>query len=282
MQLFKTVSEVAQFRQILLDNGKSLGLVPTMGALHQGHLSLVKRALSENDVVLVTIFVNPTQFNNPEDLEKYPRTLDSDLEQLGTIHSALAVFAPEAKEIYAGNVMAEKYDFDGLDQVMEGAFRPGHFDGVGTIVERLFRLINPKQAYFGEKDFQQLQIIRALVKHRKLPVEIIGCPIIREANGLAMSSRNARLSESDRSKAAAIYKALLLAQSLFPQTDLPEIKRAALQELKSDADFDLEYFQIAETDTLQPATAVSVGKQYRAFIAVHLAGVRLIDNIALN
>jgi pantoate--beta-alanine ligase len=282
MQLFRTVSEVAEFRQRLRDKGKVLGLVPTMGALHQGHISLVQRALSENDAVMVTIFVNPTQFNNSEDLEKYPRTLDIDLEKLNSLTATLSVFAPDANEIYDGKVNAETYDFSGLDRVMEGAFRPGHFDGVGTIVERLFRCIEPNRAYFGEKDYQQLQIIKNLVNQRELPVEVIACPIVREANGLAMSSRNARLTASQRQKAAAIFRTLSLAKQHFSTSNSTEIGKSCLDEITNDVDFNLEYFQISEADSLQPAMEKLPGKKYRAFIAVHLGGVRLIDNIALN
>lgn len=282
MQLFRTVLEVAEFRRTLRESGKRLGLVPTMGALHQGHLSLVQTALSENDAVIISIFVNPTQFNNVEDLEKYPRTLEEDLEKLSAVSENLTVFAPDAMEIYGGQVGADRYDFEGLDRVMEGAFRPGHFDGVGTIVEKLLRCIGPQRAYFGEKDYQQLQIIKSLVRQRQIPVEIIPCPIVREPNGLAMSSRNVRLSSTHREKAAVIYSALSLAHRHFENADLSEISRICLEEIAREADFSLEYFQISEADTLQPAIEKLPSKKYRAFIAVHVGGVRLIDNIALN
>ena len=282
MQLFRTVLEVTEFRQTLRDSSKSLGLVPTMGALHQGHLSLVQKALSENDAVIISIFVNPTQFNNVEDLEKYPRTLEEDLEKLSAISENLTVFAPDAMEIYGGQVGADRYDFEGLDRVMEGAFRPGHFDGVGTIVEKLFRCIGPQRAYFGEKDYQQLQIIKSLVRQRQIPVAIIPCPIVREPNGLAMSSRNVRLSATHREKAAVIFSTLSLAQRHFENADLTEISSVCLEKIARETDLSLEYFQISEADTLQPAIEKLPGKKYRAFIAVHVGGVRLIDNIALN
>lgn len=282
MQLFRTVSEVVEFRQSLRESGKRIGLVPTMGALHQGHLSLVQKALSENDAVMVSIFVNPTQFNNPEDLEKYPRTLDADLKKLGEVSDSLFVFAPDALEIYDGQVSAETYDFEGLDRVMEGAFRPGHFDGVGTIVEKLFRHIAPDRAYFGEKDYQQLLIIKSLVRQRQIPVEIVPCSIVREPNGLAMSSRNVRLSPDHREKAALIYNILTLAQKQFENCEVSETTRNCLEKIGSEPDFTLEYFQISEADSLQSTSEKLPGKKYRAFIAVHLGGVRLIDNIALN
>jgi pantoate--beta-alanine ligase len=282
MQLFRTTSEVADFRKNLRVSGKSLGLVPTMGALHAGHISLVEKAQTENDLVMVTIFVNPTQFNNKEDLEKYPRTLDLDLALLREVSQKVLVFAPDANEVYAGNVQSRKFDFGGLDLVMEGAFRPGHFDGVGTIVERLFRLIEPHKAYFGEKDYQQLQIIRNLTKQLDLPIEIIGCPIVRESNGLALSSRNARLSEALREKASAIYRSLCRVRESFAASGITTVSPDAMQELSQDSDFELEYFLISDSETLASAESIEAGKKYRAFIAVHLGGVRLIDNIALN
>lgn len=282
MQLFRTVSEVAEFRSNIQDKSLQLGLVPTMGALHSGHLSLVSKALSENEIVMVSVFVNPTQFNNAEDLERYPRMLDSDLELLRGISDHLIVFAPEADEMYQGTVASDHYNFNGLDLVMEGAFRPGHFDGVGTIVARLFRLIRPHRAYFGEKDYQQLQIIRTLTSQLELPVEIIGCPIIREPSGLAMSSRNTRLSKPQLHQASAVYRALLTAKQLFESHSVEDITSSALDELNSNPAFTLEYFQIAEAETLQPATKITPEKKYRAFLAVYLGGVRLIDNIALN
>lgn len=247
-----------------------------------GHISLVKSALVENDAVMVTIFVNPTQFNNTDDLEKYPRTLDSDLSLLRQVSEKILVFAPEAGEIYDGKVQSRKFDFGGLDLVMEGAFRPGHFDGVGTIVERLFRLTEPHKAYFGEKDYQQLQIIQNLVNQLALPIEIIGCPIIRESNGLAMSSRNSRLPNSLREKASAIYHSLCLVRETFNSSGITTVSGDAIKALADDSDFKIEYFLISDAETLTPTETIESGKKYRAFIAVHLGGVRLIDNIALN
>lgn len=282
MELFRTKTEVAHFRQSLRDSGRSLGLVPTMGALHQGHLELVERALSENQAVIVTIFVNPTQFNNPDDLARYPRSLEGDLDMLRALSDQLAVFAPEVSEMYGGEVVSRPYDFGGLEAVMEGTHRPGHFDGVGTIVEALLRMILPDRAYFGEKDYQQLQIIRKLVRLRDIPVEIVPCPIVREADGLAMSSRNKRLSEPLRNKAPFIYQTLKLAQSLFGTKSAAEIRQKVGEAFAGEPDFELEYFEIADAATLQPAHRKQKDKQYRAFVAAYLGGVRLIDNIALN
>ncbi|MFM1878676.1 MAG: hypothetical protein RLZZ241_1542 [Bacteroidota bacterium] len=282
MQLFRTVSEVADFRKSIQEKSLQLGLVPTMGALHSGHMSLVSRALAENEVVLVTVFVNPTQFNNTSDLEHYPRTLIEDLELLGQISEDLIVFAPEAHEIYEGEVVSEHYEFNGLDLVMEGASRPGHFDGVGTIVERLFRLIRPHRAYFGEKDYQQLQIIRDLTAKRNIPVHIIACPIVREASGLALSSRNSRLTQEQLLQASAIYRALTTAKRLFSTHNLKDISALALEELQKIQNVSIVYFQIADAESLQPADQIVPGKKYRAFLAVYFGEVRLIDNIALN
>jgi pantoate--beta-alanine ligase len=282
MELFRTKTEVADFRQALRDSGRSLGLVPTMGALHRGHLELVRRALSENQEVLVTIFVNPTQFDNPEDLAKYPRSLDGDLNMLRALSDRLFVFAPEVGEMYGGEVISRPHDFGGLEDVMEGTHRPGHFDGVGTIVEALLSLILPNRAYFGEKDYQQLQIIRKLVDLRGIPVEIVPCPIVREADGLAMSSRNGRLPQALRKKAPFIHSTLLLAQSLFGTKSVAEIRHSVREAFAGEPDFELDYFEIADAANLRPARRKQKDKQYRAFVAAYLGGVRLIDNIALN
>ena len=282
MELFRTKSEVALFRRSLQDSEKSLGLVPTMGALHRGHLELVRRALSENQVVMVTIFVNPTQFNNPDDLARYPRSLEADLAQLGAVSDDLVVFVPEVHEMYRDRVVSRPYDFDGLDAVMEGAHRPGHFDGVGTIVEALLGLILPDRAYFGEKDYQQLQVIRKLVQKRGLPVEIVPCPIVREADGLAMSSRNALLPPALRKKAPFLHNCLQLAHTRFGTKSVAEIVQAVQEAFAAEPEFELEYFQIADAETLEPVRQKQKDRQYRAFVAASLGGVRLIDNIALN
>lgn len=260
----------------------SVGLVPTMGALHIGHTALVQRAVQENFVVVVTIFVNPTQFNNPKDLKNYPQTLTADLEILGKIADDIIVFAPSVQEMYAEKVKSASYDFDGLDQVMEGAFRDGHFDGVGTIVEALLTLVEPTRAYFGEKDFQQLQIIKKLTKIKNLPVEIIGCPIVREANGLAYSSRNERLSKRIRNEASFIYKTLNTAKKKFGTESAIKVKDWVTKQFEQHADLKLEYIEIAQADTLKPMIRKHKNIKYRAFIAVYAEDIRLIDNIALN
>lgn len=264
-----------------LPEGSSIGLVPTMGALHQGHISLVKKAMSENDLVVVSIFVNPTQFNDGEDLKKYPKTLDKDRGLLSSISDGIVVFHPPVSEIYEGNVISKTYDFKGLDSVMEGKFRGNHFNGVATIVEELFLLVQPDRAYFGEKDYQQLQIIKKLVEIKKIKTEVIGCPIVREINGLAMSSRNERLSEADRKEAAFIYQALLETKKKFNSESANRVVDWVKNEFKKHPRLKLEYLEIATEDTLRTIIRKKEKKKYRAFIAVYLDDVRLIDNIAL-
>lgn len=261
---------------------KGLGLVPTMGALHEGHIALVIRALKENEAVVISIFVNPTQFNTAEDLKKYPKTLNADLALLQEVSKEIIVFAPSVKEIYAAEVHTKSYEFDGLDKVMEGAFRDNHFNGVGTIVEALLTLVRPDKAYFGEKDFQQLQIIKKLVQKQNIPVEIIGCPIVREPTGLALSSRNERLSKSLRKEAAFIYKTLQTAKKKFGMKSAKYVTDWVKSQFKTQANLKLEYVEITDADTLTPIHRKLKNRKYRAFVAVYANDVRLIDNIALN
>ncbi|MFD0799052.1 pantoate--beta-alanine ligase [Maribacter chungangensis] len=265
-----------------INKSNSLGLVPTMGALHLGHASLIKRAVAENDFVVVSIFVNPTQFNNQEDLLKYPKTLTEDIDLIKKIASDIIVFAPTVADIYNNTTESNTYAFNGLEKVMEGAFRPGHFNGVGTIVEALFRLIEPERAYFGEKDFQQLRIIQKLTEIQRLPVQIVGCPIVREPHGLAMSSRNERLDPKVRKKASFIYDTLLSAKQKFGMDNAFKIKEWVTQEFNENTDFELEYFEITDVATLTPIQQKIENTKYRAFIAVFADNIRLIDNIALN
>ncbi len=280
MEVFKTVDSVK--RNLLnLDKKFSLALVPTMGALHQGHLSIVKRAKSENDFVIVSIFVNPTQFDKVEDLKKYPITLHQDLKLLEKLGCDL-VFAPTADEIYNSNIISEKFDFNGLDKVMEGTHRKGHFDGVGTVVKKLFEIIKPNKAYFGEKDFQQLQIVNKLIEITNLSIQIVACEIYREKDGLAMSSRNTRLNKIQRKAAPLIYQTLLKSKELFLEKDINFIKKYIETEFKKEETLQLEYFEIADVKTLTPPTFIKESKKYRAFIAAFSGDIRLIDNIALN
>ena len=281
MLLVKTVNELKDELN-KIDDSTNLGMVPTMGALHQGHMSLLKKALTENQNVVVSIFVNPTQFNNTEDLEKYPKTLVDDVDLISSISKNIIVFAPSIAEIYQDRVKSKIYDFAGLDKVMEGEFRDNHFNGVGTIIEALFSLVKPKRAYFGEKDFQQLRIIQKLVELQKIPVEVIGCEIVRENHGLAMSSRNERLSPTIRQNAAFIYETLKTAKHKFGMESVLNVKEWVAKQFKNSTDFKLEYFEITDVETLTPAKNKNIKIKYRAFIAVYVEGVRLIDNIALN
>ena len=282
MKVFHAQSQLKQHLQPFLQAKQTIGFVPTMGAIHKGHLSLLQQAMNENDVVVMSIFVNPTQFNNAEDLEKYPRTLQKDLELIEALSNKIIVYAPTVDDIYEGNTVAQNFDYDGLDNEMEGANRPGHFNGVGTIVKKLFEIVQPTKAYFGEKDFQQLQIIRKMVEKNNMNIDVVGCPIFREANGLAMSSRNERLSAQAKDKAAFIYKTLQAAKDLFIEKDVKDAEAFVKTAFENKADFTLEYFIIADEASLKTAIVKENGKNYRAFIVVHIEGVRLIDNITLN
>jgi len=282
MLIFNTQNELVSHLTSVSNAATPIGFVPTMGALHQGHLSLLQEALLHNPIVVISIFVNPTQFNNADDLAKYPRTLEQDLAKIKTISEDIIVYAPSVEDIYKGNTISQHFDFDGLENQMEGRFRPGHFDGVGTIVKRLFEIVKPTNAYFGEKDFQQLQIIKKMVAKLKMPVTVVGCPIFREANGLAMSSRNERLTPDERDKAAIIFSTLNQAKILFQTTSAAAVTNYVTEVFQKQTDFDLEYFEIADEETLLPCTTKNNAQKYRAFIAVFVNNVRLIDTISLN
>ena len=283
MQVYTSKAELSAFISKKKHTVLSLGFVPTMGALHVGHLSLVKAALTENTLVVVSIFVNPTQFDNPKDLNKYPRNLTQDIQLLETLSTkALVIYAPTVEDIYGSQTKSEPFDFGGLESQMEGKFRSGHFDGVGTIVKRLFQIVKPNAAYFGEKDFQQLQIIKKMVQLTGLPITIIGCPIEREPNGLAMSSRNSRLPQKTIEKSGLIFNTLKTVKKKFQTEDHTAISAWVHSQFENNPLFELEYFQISESETLAPIQQKNQTKTYRAFIAVFARDVRLIDNIALN
>jgi len=282
MLIFNTNNELVSHLKSVTNSKTSIGFVPTMGALHKGHLSLLKTALEQNSVVVISIFVNPTQFNNPEDLAKYPRTLDTDVEKIKTVSSEIIVYAPSVNDIYEGKTISQHFNYDGIENQMEGKFRPGHFDGVGTIVKRLFEIVQPTHAYFGEKDFQQLQIVKKLVSKYNIPVKVIGCPIYRETNGLAMSSRNERLSKTEREKAELIFETLNHAKQLFGTKSAKEVSQWVTNAFAKQQLFELEYFQIADEETLLPCVRKTKSKKYRAFIAVFVNNIRLIDTISLN
>lgn len=281
MPIVHTKEELA--KQLKTSNRrKGIGLVPTMGALHKGHEFLVQKAAEQNDLVVVSIFVNPTQFDKQEDLEKYPKTLEADVTLIKKIDKNIIIFAPSEEEVYGENIVSKSYDFEGLDKVMEGSYRDDHFNGVGTIVEALLLLVQPDRAYFGEKDFQQLRIIQKLVEIEQIPVEIVACPIVREPHGLAMSSRNERLSTEIRQKAAYIHETLKSAKEVFGTKSAYYVKEKVKESFDLHSEFDLEYIEITDVETLTPLKEKKEGQKYRAFIAVYAEGVRLIDNIALN
>ena len=283
MKVFSDKVKLAKKINQLKAENNSIGFVPTMGALHQGHLSLVKEGLSNNHFVVVSIFVNPTQFDNAEDLKKYPRTLERDVDLLKTVSKdKIIVYAPTVDDIYEGNTKSESFSFDGLEYEMEGKFRQGHFDGVGTIVKTLFEIVEPNKAYFGQKDFQQLQIIKKMVKKHRLNVKIKGCPIFREADGLAMSSRNARLSEAHRNAAPFIYKTLKKVRKKFGTENANNLTEWVENQFKNQSLLELEYFTIAEEKSLETIKNKESNKKYRAFIAVFAGKIRLIDNIRLK
>ncbi|HEX8018070.1 MAG TPA: pantoate--beta-alanine ligase [Flavobacterium sp.] len=275
------VALIAYLKTIKTTNS-TVGFVPTMGALHQGHLALMQRSLKENNDTVVSIFVNPTQFNNPEDLEKYPRTLEEDVKKMRGLSDKIILYAPSVDDIYEGNTMSQSFDFDGLENQMEGKFRPGHFNGVGTIVKRLFEIVSPTNAYFGEKDFQQLQIVKKMVEKHNLSVNVVGCPIFREENQLAMSSRNERLTPEERKEAAIIYKTLTEAKEVFRTKSPQETIEFVENSFRDNERFELEYFVIADESTLLPVEDKIKDKNYRAFIAVFVNSIRLIDTISLN
>ncbi len=277
MKVVNTIKELDELLEMYRGEGKAVGLVPTMGALHAGHLSLVKRAMAENDAVVVSIFVNPTQFNDKNDLKNYPRTLDADCVLLESVGATVA-FAPSVEEMYP-TADTREFSFGMLDKVMEGACRPGHFNGVAQIVSKLFYAVSPDRAYFGEKDFQQLAIIREMVRQLAFDIEIVGCPIVREEDGLAMSSRNTLLSEEERERALTI-SGTLFASADFAKVNSLEATKAFVEDMINDTPgLELEYYQIVDGNTLQEIEEWGDSDYVVGCIALFCGNVRLIDNI---
>ncbi|MBM6779931.1 pantoate--beta-alanine ligase [Bacteroides mediterraneensis] len=277
MKLIQTISELRTELEAFRKEGKTIGLVPTMGALHAGHASLVKRAVAENDVVVVSDFVNPTQFNDQNDLLKYPRTLEADCALLESCGATLA-FAPSVEEIYP-EPDTRQFSYPPLDTVMEGKFRPGHFNGVCQIVSKLFLMVEPDRAYFGEKDFQQLAIIREMVRKYPFNIQIVGCPIVREEDGLALSSRNARLTPEQRKEALQISRALFASVDFGRSRILRETKEYVEECIRRASGLELEYFEIVDGNTLQPVNAWDESNYIVGCMAAYCGDVRLIDNI---
>jgi pantoate--beta-alanine ligase len=264
------------------NNSSSLGFVPTMGALHQGHLSLMEKALELSDVVVVSIFVNPTQFNNADDLTNYPRTIESDLEAIHSISKDILVYVPDVKEIYPNGIESEHYDFGTVSRFMEGKYRQGHFNGVGTVLQRFFELIKPDKAFFGEKDYQQLAVVKRLVKITGQNVSVIGCQTYRETNGLAKSSRNKLLSPEEKDQAGIIYDNLMYIKRNYKEKSIAELKEKIERNFENLENFKLEYCEVADEENLVPTDKIESEKKYRAFIAAYCNKVRLIDNMPLN
>ena len=282
MDIFTKKEDLQKHLSNLFQPDDILGFVPTMGALHIGHISLVNKSLENCSYTVVSIFVNPTQFNNNEDLHNYPRTLESDVALLKKTSEKIIVFSPNAENLYNGVPKSEKFDFKGIENLMEGKFRPGHFDGVGTVLTLLFNAVKPNKAYFGEKDYQQLQVVKKLAEIKNFDIEIIGCEIYRETNGLAYSSRNERLTNKQREEAKLLYDVLNIAKKHFGTKNVKEIYEMVSLKLKESDILDLEYFEIANAETLVTVNEVKESIKYRAFIAAFAGEVRLIDNIALN
>ncbi|MBQ8271320.1 MAG: pantoate--beta-alanine ligase [Bacteroidaceae bacterium] len=277
MRIIHTVIELKEELGRCRALGKSIGLVPTMGALHKGHASLVERAVAENDVVVVSVFVNPTQFNDKNDLKNYPRTLEADCALLESVGAAIA-FAPSVEEMYPEPDTRE-FSFAPLDAVMEGACRPGHFNGVAQIVSKLFYAVEPDRAYFGEKDFQQLAIIREMVRRLNMNLQIVGCPIVREADGLALSSRNTLLTSEERERALTISRTLFASLDFAKSNTLAATKAFVERAINETEGLELEYYQIVDGNTLQPIEEWSDSDYAVGCIALFCGKIRLIDNI---
>ena len=277
MKVIQTIKELRTELKQFREEGKLIGFVPTMGALHEGHTSLVRRAVAENDVVVVSVFVNPTQFNDSNDLVKYPRTLEADCRLLEK-EGATLVFAPSVEEMYP-EPDTRRFHYAPLDTVMEGKYRPGHFNGVCQIVSKLFLIVEPHYAYFGEKDFQQLAIIREMVVRLDMPVRIVGCPIVREEDGLALSSRNARLSAEDRTHALAISRTLFDSLTYSKTHTVAETQTFVEKAIAESEGLELEYFELVDGNTLQKISSWDETDYAVGCITVYCGEVRLIDNI---
>jgi len=280
MIVYRTSSDLKQHLETLRNQGKSIALVPTMGALHEGHASLVRKAAEENDATVVTIFVNPTQFSDPFDLEKYPRTLEQDLELLRSLKVQL-VFAPSVKEMYPEEDR-RTFNLGNLDKVLEGEHREGHFTGVAQIVTKLFQLVQPTRAYFGQKDFQQLVIVKRLVELMGAPIEVVGCPIVRDEDGLALSSRNSRLSPEERKLAPFIHQTLKLAREKKGTMSPEQVRAWVWKRFEQQGYMRLDYFEIVDDKTLIPINNWNEENSKVGCIAVYLGEIRLIDNLKFN
>ena len=281
MLIFKIIPALKSHLNKIKNDGKQIGFVPTMGALHEGHLSLVRKSIISDDCTVVSIFLNPTQFNNPRDLKTYPSDIERDIKLLESLNGNIILFNPNSMDLYSGNIKTDFFDFNGLDNHMEGKFRVDHFQGVATVVNRLFKIINSDNVYFGEKDFQQIRIIENLISDAKINNKVIRCETIREDNGLALSSRNKKLDFSSKKIASNLFKALNFAKENFGTLGVLDIEKNVVNLLSKFPTIKLDYFVIADEQYLIPANLKETNKKYRAFIAAYISGVRLIDNIKL-
>jgi pantoate--beta-alanine ligase len=281
VRIFKTKKELQDYLETARFNQQKIALIPTMGALHAGHISLLNYAKPLSDITVCSIFVNPTQFNDPKDLEKYPRPIEQDIALLEAANCTI-LFLPTVEEMYPDQDEKWHINLQGLDEIWEGKMRPGHFQGVTQVVYKLFNLVQPDIACFGQKDFQQVMVIEQMIKEKALPITIALCPIIRDDNGLALSSRNMRLSEQGKQQALALFRTLQFIKNNVQKIDLPELKKMATNQLETSDGIALEYLAICETTTLQEATVIENNKQYVALVTARVEDVRLIDNMILN
>jgi len=280
MLIFSDISTIKSRLNKLKKKGNIIGFVPTMGALHNGHLSLIKKSISENNFTVVSIFVNPTQFDNSEDLKTYPSNINNDIALLKSISNKIILFNPDPEEIYSDGIKSQQFNFNGLDEHMEGKYRQNHFQGVATVVSKLLSIVEPYNVYFGEKDFQQLRIIENLVFEKKINTKVIRCETLRDSDGLALSSRNSKLSFSSKKMATNLFKALNFAKEKFNTLDVVEIEKKVMEQMTAHSEIKLDYFIIADEEKLEPSILKN-NQKYRAFIAAYISGVRLIDNIKL-
>ena len=280
MLIFSDISSIKSHLNKLKKKGNIIGFVPTMGALHNGHLSLIKKSISENNFTVVSIFVNPTQFDNSEDFLTYPSNIKNDISLLKSISNKIILFNPDPEEIYSDGIKSQRFNFNGLDEHMEGKYRQNHFQGVATVVSKLLSIVEPDNIYFGEKDFQQLRIIENLVFEKKINTKVIRCETLRDSDGLALSSRNSKLSFSSKKMATNLFKALNFAKEKFNTLDVVEIEKKIIEQMTAHSEIKLDYFIIADEEKLEPSILKN-NQKYRAFIAAYISGVRLIDNIKL-
>ena len=277
MLIFSNILQIQNHLTKLKSEGNIIGFVPTMGALHDGHLSLIKKSISENDLTVVSIFVNPTQFDDSNDLLTYPKDIEKDIALIKSISENTVLFKPDSYEIYSGEIKSDEFNLNGLDKYMEGECRGNHFQGVATVVNKLLSIVKSDHVYFGEKDFQQLRIIENLVLDQKFDTKVVRCKTVRSPEGLALSSRNKKLSFSSAKIATNLFKALNFAKEKFNTLDVIEIEKKVIEQLSAHSEIQLEYFAIADEETLEPLS-IKKNKKYRAFIAAYVSGVRLIDN----